>query len=468
MARHIASFASFFLSFAVLQIRVASQPCPANQPRAVRAYNSWDADSNYVTEADILAAATFLQNNLLKFGFDTITVDGGWYSNETHGSKWGDNIIDAYGLPVPDVTRFPSSAGGKGLLPLAQQLNRMGLKLGAWTIRGITPEAFAADLPIKGSTFTARDVGVPPSPTTSCSWDPNTMGTNAPSAAADAWYESLAKHYVANGLELVKIDCMYASSSPQRYWWFQAEVESFAKAFAAQAPNVTISWSPGDNQTPAAAALIASHAPAWGKLYRITGDFHDSEGIAALTQHLTTAAFFAPLIGANGSFPDLDMLPFGQQAGTNGGPPRDNLFSPEEQRLIMTLWAITRAPLILGSVLPLAPDDNLTLSLFNEAVLDVNARSCRNAPTYVLPSGGSTNTTALFAWTASAAEGDATIVAFFNVRDEAASVSAASGVLGGCVIDVWTNVSEGALDDTGVLTRVLAPHSSGLWRVGAC
>ena len=395
-----------------------------------------------------------------------VVIDGGWYSNQSAGVKQGSNIINGFGLPVPDVTRFPSSADGRGLLSLAERVNAMGIKLGAWTIRGITPEAFAANLPIQGSAFRARDVGVAPSPQSSCSWDPNTMGTNAPSAAADAWYASLATHYVANGLSLVKIDCMYGSA-PNKYWWWEDDVRSFATAFSSRAPNVTISWSPGDNQTPQGGALIAAHGPAWGTLYRITGDFHDSGGVAALAGHLDTASFFAPLIGVNDTFPDLDMLPFGQQASKFGGP-RQNLFSADEQRLIMTLWSIARAPLVLGAVLPLAPNDTTTLPLFRASVLDVNARSCRNAPTVVLPSpSGGSNTTALYAWAASAPEGDAAIVALFNLRDAPANVSAASGFPGGCVTDLWTDAAEGAVDATGVLTRSLAPRAAGLWRVGA-
>ena len=454
-----------------------SQPCPADQPRAVRGWNSWDGDANPVSEADILAAATFIRDNLLQFGFDTITIDGGWYTNQSGGVK-SNNIIDGFGLPIPDSTRFPSSAAGKGLLPLSQQIKEMGLKLGAWTIRGITPEAYAANLPIKGSSFTARDVGVPPSPSTSCSWDPNTLGTNAPSPAASAWYESLAQHYVDNGLEFVKIDCMYngGARGTATNWWYLDEVESFATAFSLRAPSVTISWSPGDSQTPAAGAVIAAHAPAWGKLYRITGDFHDYGGVASLQAHLETAAFFSPLIGANGSFPDLDMLPFGQQKAYNSSlssrhsfHSRPNLFTPNEQRLIMNLWGITRSPLILGAVLPLAPDDNLTLSLFNPGVLDVNAHSCRNAPTVVLPAPGSTqpnNVTALFAWTASSPDGTATIVALFNLRDQPTNVSAATGVPGGCVTDVWTGARVGVLEASGVLTMELEPISSGMWMVG--
>lgn len=162
------------------------------------------------------------------------------------------------------------------------------------------------------------------------------------------------------------------------------------------------------------------------------------------------------------------MLPFGQQAGGAGAGPRPNLFSADEQRLIMTLWSIARAPLVLGAVLPLAPDDNTTLALFRPSILDVNARSCRNAPTVVLPTpSGGPNVTALYAWAASAPEGDAAFIALFNMRDVPANVSAVSGFPGGCVLDLWTGAAEPAVDDSSVLTRPLAPHAAGLWRVGA-
>ena len=457
----------FVLLISSIITSVFSQPCPPG-PVALRGWNSWDPIANTVNENDILNAATWMRDNLLQYGFNIITIDGGWYSNQTSGNKQGSNIIDGYGLPVPDVTRFPSSAGGKGLLPLAQQINKMGLKLGAWTIRGITPEAYTANLPIKNSNFRARDVGLL-TLATNCSWDPNTLGTNAPSLAADAWYASLADHYTANGLQFVKIDCMFGG--PSHDWWFEDEVNSFATAFAARAPNIDISWSPGNAQSPAGGAYIAAHAPAWGNMYRITNDFHDNEGTDTLLQHLDVAAFFAPLIGVNGSFPDLDMLPFGLQSGGENAagqrlPPRQNLFTEDEQRLVMTLWAMTRAPLMLGTVLPLPANDTLTLSLVgNAAVLDINARSCRNAPTPVLQT---TNTTALYAWTASAPEGDAIIVALFNMRDQATNVSAATGVPGGCVTNVWTSASDGTLDSSGLITKLIAPRASGLYSVGTC
>lgn len=183
---------------------VSAQSCPPSRP-APRGYNSWDADSNWVNETSILAAAEWVRDNLLSFGFDTITIDGGWYDNS---SSPGSYSVDAYGLPIPDPVRFPSSAGGRGLLPLAQRVNAMGLKLGAWTIRGISTVAYEANLPIKNSPFHARDVGVL-GRETNCSWDASVVGTNAPSAAASAWYASLAQHYLDNGLAQIKIDCMF-------------------------------------------------------------------------------------------------------------------------------------------------------------------------------------------------------------------------------------------------------------------
>lgn len=451
------------MRFSILIVFTAASwaaQCPSST-RSPRGWNSWDPVAGAVNETNILQAAEWIRDNLLQYGFDTITIDGGWYDNRSAGSRG--SIVNEYGLPVPDVTRFPSSAGGAGLLPLARQVNAMGLKLGAWTIRGITTEAYAADLPIQNSNFTARDVGLV-SAATNCSWDPSTLGTNAPSAAADAWYASLAKHYIANGLDFVKIDCMFDSSTR---WWYEDEVATFATQFSNFAPGITISWSPGDDMNPAAASVISAKAPAWGRMYRITPDFHDLNGVKGLMQHLETAAFMAPFIGVNDSFPDLDMLPFGLQAGAPDGHPRANNYTADEQRLIMTLWAVTRAPLILGAFLPLAADDNLTLSLVsNAAVLDINARSCQNAPTVVYPTTG-TNSTGLYGWTALDGDGGI-VVALFNVRDVAANMSASSGLPLGCVSDVWTGESQETLDKSGLLTRVIAPHASGLFRVAKC
>ena len=57
-----------------------------------------------MNETSFLAAADYLNATLLPFGFDLIVLDGGWAKG-----------FDSYGRPVPDATKFPSTAGGAGL-----------------------------------------------------------------------------------------------------------------------------------------------------------------------------------------------------------------------------------------------------------------------------------------------------------------------------------------------------------------
>jgi alpha-galactosidase len=235
------------------------------------------------------------------------------------------------------------------------------------------------------------------------------------------------------------------------------------------ATSLALIYMTGDWFSPAAASVLVNRAPTWGRMYRVTNDFHDDAKNfeTVMRQHLETASVLAPFIGLGDSYPDLDMLPFGSQAW----PPGPNQYSDDEQRFVMTLWAITRSPLILGAQLPLAANDTLTLALMsNVAVLDVNANSCRNFPTPVVPSSwASQNTSQLFAWTAAPGpDGNGAFVALFNLRNTVASVSAVSGVPHGCVVNLWTGASEGQIDGTGTITKSLESHAAGLWSVRPC
>lgn len=71
-----------------------------------------------------------------------------------------------------------------------------------------------------------------------------------------------------------------------------------------------------------------------------------------------------------GAWPDADMLPLGCLAlGAC-----DTRFTPDEQRTLMTLWAIARSPLIMGG--DLRHLDAATLALLsNREVIAVNQAS---------------------------------------------------------------------------------------------
>ena len=66
-------------------------------------------------------------------------------------------MLDSFGRPIPDVAKYPSSAGGKGFGPLVAEMGKLGIKLGLWIIRGVPVEAAAQNMPIAGSNLFAKD-----------------------------------------------------------------------------------------------------------------------------------------------------------------------------------------------------------------------------------------------------------------------------------------------------------------------
>ena len=166
-----------------------------------RGANTWDSLAGTVDEKGVIAAIDYVAKVLLPFGYDTVTIDGGWYDHVN-----GTPSLDEFGLPYPSIEKFPSAADGRGLRSIVEHAHSLGVKLGAWTIRGVPRAAVASGARINGSDFTVADAA---SYERNCSWDNMVWGTNAPSAAATAWYESVARLYVNTGLDFVKIDCMW-------------------------------------------------------------------------------------------------------------------------------------------------------------------------------------------------------------------------------------------------------------------
>src|SRR3546814_10712508 len=72
----------------------------------------------------------------------------------------------------------------------------------------------------------------------------------------------------------------------------------------------------------------------------------------------------------SGAWPDADMLPLGLLALGE----RRTRFTPDEQRTMMTLWAIARSPLIMGGDLRALDPATLAL-LTNPEVIAVDQTS---------------------------------------------------------------------------------------------
>jgi hypothetical protein len=109
-----------------------------------------------------------------------------------------------------------------------------------------------------------------------------------------------------------------------------------------------------------------------------------------------------------GFWPDLDMLPIGKlglKISYKGPEPRISNFNKEELHTLLTLWYISRMPLMIGGYLP--ETDNITLELLsNEEALAVN-RTCINPRQIKFKN-------AIVIWTADIPDSGDKYLAFFN------------------------------------------------------
>ena len=324
-------------------------------------WNSYDCLGYTVTEDQVRTVADYMAKNLKPLGYDYLVIDWCWYAPST-GSKWPPNqsakfepplVIDAFGRFIPSLDRFPSAAGGKGFKPLADYVHRKGLKFGIHIIRGIPRQAVAANTPVLNSTNTAAGIAWVGS-----SWgDPNcTWGIRMDQPGAQQYLDSVFKLYARWGVDFVKIDDL-----TQKY--YRDEIEGIRRAINRCGRPMVFSGSPG--ATPLAqAAHVSSNLNMWRLLEDLWDNWKQVDhAFDVIPQWLPSAA--------PGHWPDPDMLPLGQVMDI--GQPHLN---HDEQRTLMTLWCVTRCPLILGGYLP-ANDDFVTSLITNPEVLAVDQLPAR-------------------------------------------------------------------------------------------
>ena len=423
----------------------------------IRGWNSYDDADGSTNRSATLAAAQYMHDVLLPHGYDLVTIDGGWSDH-----------IDGFGRQLPSAKLSDDGS----LASLAAEVHALGLRFGVWTIRGIPKAAVAQRLPIWNSTFTADQAARGDK---NCSWDADNMGVLA-NDAGRAYYASVAALYKGFGVDFVKIDCMVENDEGLLIDDFTA----FAEAMKAQ--GILVSISPGHAQNIVNATYVAERALATH--YRISDDLWDiwddkCDGNcypSGVKGKFSRIANFAPLIGQQDAFADLDMLPLGVVyhmvaggAGGQIGPPSPTHLTRDEQTTLMTLAIISRAPLIFGGRLPLDADDAWTLSLLtNDEALQAHGLSGLNRP---VPAAGGGEA---HAWAAApeALPQPSAFVALFNAGDTDADISVelrdagldGSGLF--CVRDLWAKADNGSA--TGALTRRLAAHGAGLYLLAAC
>ncbi len=410
-------------------------------PRPPMGWNSWNSFATTITEAQARETARIMAEKLLPFGYDIFTVDIQWYEPEASSYTYNAKpkpAMDAHGRMIPAPNRFPSSAGGKGFTQLAKEVHALGMKFGIHVMRGIPRAAVEANLPILGTQYRAADIADRAS---ICSWNPDMYGVDMTRPGAQAYYDSIFRLYADWGVDFVKMDDMsrpYDAHAP--------EIEAAHKAIVATGRPIILSLSPGE--TP---LIRGDHVRKYAQMWRISDDFWDDW--AMLEAQFTRLENWTPYRGP-GSWPDADMLPLGRLALGE----RDTRFTPDEQKTLMTLWAIARSPLIMGG--DLRHLDAATLALLtNREVIAVNQASSGNGPHFVEDG--------MRVWSAVADDGKGRYVALFNTGDKARDVGVKLrdlGVSGAVSVrDLWAGKALGQVRER--VGATLPPHGSALYRL---
>ncbi len=413
-------------------------------------WNSWDSYGESVKESDIRDTADWIAKNLKAYGWEYVVADSGWYVTN-HGvgfnAQKAQFSLDQYGRYTPAVNTFPSSANDAGFRPLADYLHGLGLKFGLHILRGIPKEAVARNLPIEGAEFHARDAA---DTADTCPWNPFNYGLDTTKPAAQAYYDSLAKQFAEWHVDFVKVDCI--ASRPYK----GEEIRMMSEALKKSGRPMVLSLSPG-----AAPLEKADELARYGNMWRISDDEWDvwqsGESFPqGVNNQFERAAAWAPHSRA-GAWPDADMLAIGELKPSPGwGDPRTTRLTKDEQRTLLTLWAIFRSPLIMGGNL-LRCDEWTKSLLTNAEVIAVDQHSRGNRAVETTPKAA--------VWVAEREAGDGYYVAVFNRSDETQTLRYEFQQLGlngtnYALRDVWKRQD---LPKASAIAVTLPPHASVLY-----
>lgn len=411
-------------------------------------WNSYDSFGATVKESEYVAAAQAQKMLLAPYGWNVAVIDYLWFDNE--------QVIDANGRWVPSASKWPSSAGGKGLKPMADMIHAMGMSFGIHIMRGIPRKAFTANSPIANSTYTAQDAG---NSSDTCTWDAHNYGVRGDTAAGQAWYDSIFAEYASWGLDFVKVDDMVSGSN-----YHQAEVNAIRAAIDKTGRSIVLSLSPGPMQTRDTAHLNAN-----ANMWRTVNDFWDTSGLSSLDDVFTAARNWQMQTLLPGHWPDCDMLPLGfiGPRPPVGGGQRMSALSKAEQVQVMTLWGIFPSPLMFGGNPSRLSTDAWTVALMtNPEMVAINQD----------PSGSHAKqlsaTTNAQVWSR-ALSGGRVAVALINRASTDATLSATFAQLGvtgtPSIRDVWqrkdvaasgTSLSASVVANSGALF-VVSPPGTG-------
>lgn len=414
---------------------ISEEKCPP------MGWNSWICFGTSVTEAEVKANADFMAENLKQYGWEYVVVDAGWYAPgmvalDDYLNPHPDQLIDQWGRLIVDAEKYPSAGAEGSFKAVADYVHSLGLKFGIHIMRGIPVQAYEADTPIKGTNHTAREIALTDS---SCDWYYGFMHIDMSKPGAKEYYESLFELYASWGVDFVKADDLL---SPE---YAAADIEAIHAAALNCGRKIVLSLSPGP-----APVEMASHIASNSTMWRISEDFWDNWD--SLKEQFNLASRWNGL-SRQGHWADLDMLPVGPMARrAMRGEPRMSNFTEDEQRTMLSLWAIFASPLMVGCNLP--EIDPFTLSLLtNRDVLELD-RTVRVSTELI-------HSDTLVLWQSDSSSDRTRWYAVFNLADEILcdyELSIPENAREAC--ELWTG--DNYRPEDGKINLTLRPHGIAL------
>ena len=443
-------------------------------PKPPMGWNSYDAYHGAITEKLFKASVDIIAEKMYPVGYEYAVVDFCWYHPGTKGwdpHNWttfpvrgkpyqngqpSGLQIDENGRLLPAFNRFPSAEGGTGFKALADYTRAKGMKFGIHIMRGVPRQAVEDKLPILGTSYTCDQIA---EKFDTCRWNNHMYGIDASKPGAQEYYNSLFELYASWDVDYIKVDDI---TTP---YYRKGEVELIHNAIARCGRPMVLSLSPG--QTPLA---FANHLDEHANMWRVSSDFWDSWD--DLYEMFDLMNNWTPHIG-NGTWPDADMIPIGKLCLTGYPQARGNKnhskvehysrFSYDEKQMLMTLWSVSRSPLMWGGD-PLSLDDETIQLLCNKEVLEVNQNSENNRQIYAKFRGDGQ----LQVWFADIPNSEDKYIAFFNRGEETTDM----------YFDFWWEDLTGSykfrdlwkMKDVGEFEKdefkiSLKPHSSALFKM---
>ncbi len=319
-------------------------------------WNSWDCLGWDANEFEVRAAAEYMAENLKHLGYEYIVIDMNWFADsiasdfeafvhETIPTK-PNYTMDEYGRLLPDPVKYPSSINGSGFKPLADHIHSLGLKFGIHLLRGIPWQAADNNITIKGTSVGAASFAQPEN---GCVWYDGFYGMDMSKPGAQEYYNSVFELFAEWGIDFVKADDM-----------IESELIGMSKAMRNSGRPMVLSVVPDDVSQDVLKENV--------HMARTGADFWD---VWQMVKAGFPVAARAVSNAEPGYWPDLDMLPIGKlglKISYKGPDPRISNFNENELHALLSLWYISRMPLMIGGYLP--ETDSTTLKLLcNEEAL---------------------------------------------------------------------------------------------------